>query len=349
MAFIRYISIMVFTMALLVCLAIGASYALFPNDVRIDTAHASESLFMTEPRYLLFSLGALAHPGPRVIVLGSSNVRAGFRPEEMEPLLHRAVFNLSVGGSNIHEMAEVVQLAFTRIPKASWPEVTFLYGIFYGQFENDAHRWMDNITDLDNEGARYGLYVRDDRRLRSNMPASWLSMAEIMLRSRLLVSWFFTHSPVKEALYPALLRLIGQSPSPPDFNSYTLTPAQRQAEIARRVSHIGEVADWDDTFKDLRDLAHTIHDHGSRLVILDLPLPGDGAFHKTLYRQHLAALSGALDKMPGIAVRSMTEEFNDDDFYDLTHPRPRTTPRWARQAAEAILATESAGETPAKP
>ena len=109
MQFARYIAILLSTCLAAYGVLMVVSYVQFPvgEGARIDTGLADKSLFGTEPKYLIFSLDALKRPGPRILFIGGSNVREGFRPEEVQAE-NAPVDNLAVGASEIHETAEVV-------------------------------------------------------------------------------------------------------------------------------------------------------------------------------------------------------------------------------------------------
>lgn len=349
---LRYVGVMLLAMIVLFGALLGMSFIIFPDSPgRIDTGLSEDSLYQTDPKYLFFSLEELNCPGPRVIVLGSSNARSGLRPQQLEPLLGQPVFNLSISGSTIGETAQVVALAYEKIPPTSWAKQTFVYGVTYYQFAAESRYWPGGVTSIDVEAARYGRYTRDGDRWRPRFPAAWMSLFEGALRPQLMVSWAIRRAGQAAGRFvrTSTFRLIGRRTPLTDFDLAVETPQEKNTEIAFRKTIIGPVDEWDDSaFGNLLSLARTIHDHGSRLIILDLPLPRwhreAMAPYQELYRLRLNAISKALAENPGVPVRSIADGFDDDEFVDGVHPRPHATGHWAERAAVEILATQHANE-----
>ena len=346
----RYILIMVMVMAGIYGSLLAISYIAFVDDPdnAIDSARANNTVYGTEPRYVLYKLDELLFSGPQVILVGASNVREGFRPDQLQPLLSRHVNNLAIGSSNIRQVSEVVDLAYSHIPQTLWPELTFVYGAWYGQFVSDARIWSNNQTSIDNEGVRFGLYTLEGGQLKSHIPKALMPTLKGLIRPLMLVQTFYTTTIYNTKLkgQSIFLRLTGKKLKPsirPD-NEFHLTDEQKQGAILQWFNYMGPVEKWDERgFEELLVLAKSIHDHGSHLVILDLPLPSwhrDAVPYQAIYLQRMTALARKLELIPGVSLHSIANDFTDDDFYDSAHPRPRITSRWAELAANFILATE---------
>jgi hypothetical protein len=334
MQFARYVA-----MLLLTCLAVysalmGLSYVLFParEAASIDTSLAGLSLYGTEPKYLFFSLGVLKRPGPRIVFLGASNVRDGFRPQEVQARLGNAipVDNLGVGASEIREISELVDLAYEQIPVSAWRDQTFILGIWYGMFQPDALAWPDGATDLDRERARYGVLGRDGGAL----------LRPVLLISR-VYDLYVTRAVT--AVRVALLRLAGETPADvtvTDRNSFHLTASERAASLVAWRKRMGAPGAWDEKqFQRFDALAREISRRGSRLVLLDLPLPAwhrDALAYDSQYRLHVLSHLKAALVLPGVSYASMRDGFSDEQFYDSAHPRPLAAPLWAARASAAV-------------
>jgi hypothetical protein len=334
MQFARYVVALLATCVAVYGVLMGVSFALFPlrDGAVIDTNLASQSLFGTEPKYLIFSLDKLRHPEPRILFLGASNAREGFRPDEIKARLGKiSVDNLAVGGSEIREITEIVNLAYQEIPAASWRDQTFVLGMWYGMFQPDVLAWPDGATDIDREQSRYGMAGR-----RGGM----------LLRPILLISRVYDlyATPAVTAVRVALLRLAGETPADvtvTDRNTFHLSPAERTASLNAWRKRMGVPDVWDEKqFQRFDALVHEISGRGSRLVLLDLPLP---AWHRGAlaydaeYRLHVAPHVKAALGLPGVSYTSMRDGFTDEQFYDSAHPRPRVTPLWADRASVAVM------------
>lgn len=335
------------------CLALyggllGASYISYPYsaDRDIDTQRAKASLYATEPKYLVFNLSALDHEGARVLLLGGSNVREGLRPNFLKPRIGNVeVDNLAIGACDVREVAQIVDAVYAHVPQTSWSDLTFVVGIWYGLFRTAARSWPNGVTDIDNELLRYGLYYRDGPIMRRRVPQSWEPVLQQALRPLLWISRIYDAyvSTTTDWLRIRLLRLVGEVPldvSVTDRDRFTLTPAQRAASLDYWRQYMGPADAWDGRpFVALAELARIITRHGSRLVLLDLPLPPwhrAGVPYDDDYRRLEQSLLRETAALPGVTYRSMQDNFGDDDFYDSAHPRPRATARWAEQAAGAI-------------
>ena len=83
----------------------------FGGGPRLDASQASSSLFLTEPKYVFMARSRLNTPSDKVLLLGASNMLVGFRQAQVQALLPEVeVHNLSVGGSNIGQVSQIVDL-----------------------------------------------------------------------------------------------------------------------------------------------------------------------------------------------------------------------------------------------
>ena len=335
------------------CLALygtllGASYVAFPDrgEREIDTQQAKDTLYATEPKYLVFNLRALDHPGARVLLLGGSNVREGLRSTSLRPLIGDVeIDNLAIGACDVREIAQIVDAVYAHVPRQSWRDLTFVVGIWYGLFRNEARSWPNGVTDIDKELLRYGLYYRDGNAMRRRMPASWEPALQQALRPLLWISRIYDIyvSASTDRLRIKILRLVGEAPLDvhvEDRDRFTLTPAERAASLEYWRQYMGPADAWDGrAFGVLGDLVRAITGRGSRLVLLDLPLPPwhrAGVPYDEEYRRLEQPFLRDVAALPGVSYLSLRDDFGDDDFYDSAHPRPRVVGRWADRAALAI-------------
>ncbi len=66
---------------------------------------------MTDPKYVFLNRAALRPDAPRIVFVGASNTAVGFKQREVQALVPNAeVDNLSVGGSNMTQIAQIVDL-----------------------------------------------------------------------------------------------------------------------------------------------------------------------------------------------------------------------------------------------
>lgn len=345
----RYLGVFILSFIGLYAVLLALSYLIYPlsaNDA-IDTARASNTIYATEPKYLLFNIDSLRMPTQRVLLMGSSNVREGFRPQQLKPLLgHVEIDNLAIGAGNIRELGQVVDLAYKKLPAAVWPRTTFVVGIWYGLFVSDASSWREGMTDLNVEQVRYGLYRASGRYMvEPQVPCFLMPAFEIALHPLLLASRMYDEAIITPAdtIRVELLRFIGEAPLDlkiDDPNTFVLNAAQRQASLTFWRGYTAAENDWpNEPLKQFSNIAQFISSKGSKLVVLDLPLP---SWHRQaipqyrIYEQRKQAILDKIEKLPGVTYASLEDGFADEDFYDSAHPRPKVTWRWAQRAAVPI-------------
>jgi hypothetical protein len=203
-------------------------------------------------------------------------------------------------------------------------------GIWYGIFQPEALAWPGGATDIDREQTRYGVFGRD---------------GGVPLRPMLLISRVYDLyvTPAVTGVRVALLRLAGETPADvtvTDRNTFRLSAAERAASLDAWRKRMGAPGTWDERqLKRFDVLVREISRHGSRLVLLDLPLPAwhrDALAYDAQYRLRIAPHLTAALALPGVSYTSMRDGFDDDQFYDSAHPRPRATPFWSARASSAL-------------
>ncbi len=160
-----YVLRIIFFFCALYIFMLALSFALFPDDPTsyVDTNEAPQTIYTTDPKYLLFSIDRLARSDTRVILLGSSIVRDGLRPHELSPLLGVSVDNLAIGPSNLTEQRQALEMAYEKIAPENWHKLTIVVGMFYGNFVASGRLYPMGITNLDANKKRYQLSDSDDK------------------------------------------------------------------------------------------------------------------------------------------------------------------------------------------
>src|SRR5580704_15476601 len=111
-----------------------ASYIAVPGAKARDglnSALSVDSIFTTEPKYVFLNRAAVRPEADRIIFVGASNTSVGFKQVEVQQLMPSAeVDNLSVGGSNITQVAQIVDLVQDLQTPAARHRTTFVIGIW---------------------------------------------------------------------------------------------------------------------------------------------------------------------------------------------------------------------------
>jgi hypothetical protein len=331
---------------------LALSYALVPDASRgkgLDSSLAAETIFATDPKYVFLNRAALRPDLPRIVFVGASNSSVGFKQREVQPLLSKVeVDNLSVNGSNITQVAQVVDLVQELQNASARRRTTFIVGIWYGMFVQDRFRWDTpdrdkGDTDIDIERYRYGFYRRTADGPRRLLPPDELALGVILIHPYLVFDQLSRLASKK-------LRdqLFGRAPARTDAerNASVLSEADKNAALKywhEQMHSDGPIAD--EQFVVLRELIAKIHEQGSKVLLVDLPLPRWHAERSPFYADYLRqkkALLADIEGKDGITFLEMADQDADLEFSDEVHPKPRVTPQWAARIA-ALVGTGGAG------
>jgi len=332
------------------------SWVLVPYDGvgdRLNTARAPGSLYLTEPKYVFMARARLNNPLDKAILLGASNMGAGFKQGEVQSRVpNLEVHNLAVGGSNIGQLAQVVDLVRElQTPEARRHNV-YVMGLWYGLFTDDKARWYTldrhaGDTDIDIERYRYGFYKRGEAGAVPLLPPRYFDTGLLLVHPNLVLD------RVARDLTASLRSVVSGKPP-------ALTDAQRNAVVigdAQKQKYLAFWRDYTDGAATVNDtsigvLEHTIESilaEGGRVVLVDMPIPhwhAQGSPLAADYHRRVGALLAGLRGRAGVTVLSMAEA-NDEDFSDEVHPKPRVTGHWADQLA-AVLNDEAGRQQPAQ-
>jgi len=309
----------------------------------LDASRAASSLYLTEPKYVFMERGRLNTPTDKVLVLGASNSLVGFKQAELQRLLpDREVHNISVGGSNITQLGQIVELVREVQTPAARRHDTYVLGLWYGVFASDQARWYTpdrhaGDTDIDIERYRYGFFRRGESGAVPLLPPRFLSSGAALIHPYLVADQLardVTQS-LRERLSGKPHKLTDQ-----ERNARVVSDAERQQYLAFWRNYMGSVDSLSDApFARLRRTVDAIRADGGKVVLVDMPIPRWHAQGSTLhadYERRMAQLLPELEALDGVAVLRLSGD-DDDDFSDEVHPKPRVTPRWAEELAALPL------------
>jgi hypothetical protein len=337
---------------------LALSYALVPKANRgggLDTSLAGGTIFATEPKYVFLNRAAIKPDAPRIVFVGASNSVVGFKQREVQPLLPNAeVDNLSVGGSNITQIGQIIDLVQDLQDSAARRRTTFVIGMWYGMFTQDSLRWATRDrhrgdTDIDIERYRYGFYRRSETGPKQILPSDELQLGVTLIRP------YLVFDALSRLASKALRnRLSGRPPSRTDAERDTtiVSEADKDAAIIywRDQLHNHGTID-EEQFIVLRNLIGTSIARGSRVVLVDLPIPRWHAQRSPFYPSYLMHKKDLLSALEGnekFTYLEMADQDSDLDFSDEVHPKPRVTGQWAARIA-ALIATVGDDRAPGAP
>jgi hypothetical protein len=347
-AVLKQIALLVLSVAGLYAIVLMATLALVPRQQTgvegLDTARASNSLYLTEPKYVFLGRSALNTTADKVIMVGASNVVVGFKQPQVQKLVPSAqVNNLGVGGSNITQVRQIVDL----VQEVQTPEArehnTFVIGIWYGLFADDTVRWNTadrhaGDTDIDIERYRYGFFRRSHSGPVALLPARYLNVGTTLIHPYLVLdSW------ARDATSSLRQRLSGHDKVITDEqrNATILSEAEKQHYLDFWADYMGHKPLSSQQFGVLQTLVNTVVANGGHVILVDLPLPAWHAQRSPYfaeYQQKKQALFASLAHEPQVGMVEMRGENSDENFSDEVHPKPRVAVAWAQQLASALNA-----------
>jgi hypothetical protein len=325
---------------------LAGSYALVPSvseKAGLNSSLAEQSIFTTDPKYVFLNRAAIRPDADRIVIVGASNTAVGFKQSEVQQLVpSQEVDNLSVGGSNMTQVSQIVDLVQDLQDGAARRSTTFVIGMWYGMFVPNEVRWSTpdrhkGDTDIDIERYRYGFYRRTEKGPRQVLPSRQLPLGIMLIHP------YLVFDDLSRAISKGLReRLKGKSPR--------RTDEQRNAAIVPEEDRVTALKYWhqqmhsdgplaEEQFLVLRDLVIRLLAEGSRVVLVDLPIPRWHADRSPYYASYLMRKKNLLDDLnakPGFIYLEMADKDEDLDFSDEVHPKPRVTPIWAQRVAALL-------------
>jgi len=344
---LKQVALLIGSMVLLYGATLALSLLLVPRaqvGQRLDAGLATQSLFMTEPKYVFLARGQLNTAADKVLLVGASNMQAGFRQTQMQAQLPQVeVHNLSVGGSNMTQVGQIVNI----VREVQTPEArrhnTFVIGLWYGLFADDAARWYTDDrhpgdTDIDIERYRYGFYRRTAHGPAPVLPPEHLDWGVTLIHPYLVLD------RTARDLTRSLRNFLAAKPeviTDEQRNATVLSDADKKKYLAFWRTYMGSAQTLSDApFLVLERTVERILADGGRVVLLDIPIPAwhaQGAVLQADYSRRLWPLLDRLKARPGVTVVPAFDS-TDDDFSDEVHPKPRVTNLWAQRLASAVTA-----------
>src|SRR5258708_19949106 len=143
---------------------------------------------MTVTKYVVLGRSVLDNPDRKIILVGASNTGVGFKQKLIQASLSCAnVSNLAMGGANISELGQVIDLVHEVQSDRDRKLNTFVIGLWFGVFVDSDAKYADadrnrGETDVDIERYRYGFYRRPADGPPPVLPPKWLDARCIALR-----------------------------------------------------------------------------------------------------------------------------------------------------------------------
>lgn len=344
MAILRYGFIAIASAVLLYALMVlGSSlvFAAMELGESLDTGSTRTDMFFGVSGLTadVYDRTPLIRDQPQIILMGASNVQK-FRADIVAAHLDGfAAHNMSIGGLPLHDWTRMADLTYEVVPRDAWSKLTFVVGVWYGTFSEGAtsHSWQ-----LDDEMARYGLYRRTahgDYALRipnSLVPAASIALRPVIVDARAWDTFRESNGKIVDALL--LGRPVAQTIDVFEQDIAVLSDSKRRALLIQlRQKENGSISDR--AFAELRALAQHVSRAGSRIVVVDLPIP---QWHANAvpafadYQRRKQPHFAALRKMKNVYYIDLQQGFSDSDFYDTVHARPKAAGMLSERLAAGL-------------
>jgi hypothetical protein len=342
----RYCLLIALSAGTFYALALALSFPAFPARSMpfLDTAEAHGSLYSTPPRYAVYNNAPVMRPGAKYIVIGGSPALLGLRPGRLSQWLGgKPVHNLSLNSPDMSELAQEIRLLCDPLSPERRRETTLILGIDYLQFVDRRRRWTSDITDIDSEAYRYGLYSEADGIPQRRFGERTTRTLTFLLRPLMMFAGIYDEDilPFLTGLKDQARLAIGDPVYEFEISSNGrggMSDRDRQNSIAMWRNYIGPDLS-PAQFQVLAETARYAGTKGIRLLIVDLPLPAWHtqaiAYHQAYERRKAAILpDGAM--MPGVFLLDLTDADAESDFFDSVHPADSAARVWEKRVAGAL-------------
>ena len=344
---LRQSALTLLSFAFLYALLAAASFLVFPDPTSggpRDFQAAEQTLYMTVPKYVFLGRSALANADRKIILVGASNAGVGFRQRLVQSNVDCAtVSNLAMGGANVSEVRQVIDLIHEVQNDRERSMNTFVIGVWFGMFidsdvkyvEGDRHR---GETDLDIERYRYGFYRRTPDGPVAVLPAKWLDAGVMAIRPFLLIE-----KVTREARAGANLVLTGRvsaQRTDDERESVVMSDAEKQDALKYWKETMGRPNDISPAQVEvLKQTIQALLDSGEKVVLADLPIPAwhrKASPYESSYRQALTNLLQEFGDQPNFSSLSMDDLDNDVDYSDEVHAKRHLAAVWSSRLAKKL-------------
>jgi hypothetical protein len=326
----------------------GASFLVLPplsSDGSMDAQLAADTLYMTSPKYVFLGRSVLNSSDRKIILIGASNTANGFRKNIIQPMVGCAkVSNLGIGGANISELRQIIDLVHEVQGEADRRLNTFVIGIAYGMFVDSEVRYADadrhrGDTDIDIERYRYGFFRRTAQGPAEVLPPKWLDAGVTFLRPLLLLEKL-----TRDARSGIFYLLTGHS------NSHDRTEAEREMAVMTEKEKLDALNYWRESMGNKAEISseqvvllkHIVDEllrSGEQVVIADLPIPAwhrDASPYYPAYQQAMQILVQQFADRPGFKFLSMADLDGNLDYADEVHAKPHLARVWSTRLADTL-------------
>jgi hypothetical protein len=333
------------SLAFLYALLAGVSFIVFPDPSSgpRDFQAADRTLYMTVPKYVFLGRSVFDNPDNKVILVGASNTGVGFRQKVVQAALGCAkVSNLGMGGANISEVKQVIDLVHAVQDDRDRPLNTFVIGAWFGMFVDSDVKFADpdrtrGDTDIDIERYRYGFFRRTPDGPVAVLPPKWLDAGVVALRPLLLIE-----KVARQARSSVSEFVVGNTAQRSDAEREVAVMSEQDKKKALEywndtMGHTGEISRAQVAL--LNDTIESLLRSGQKVVLADLPIPAwfrDNSPYQRSYEEAIKTLIQQFGSWPTFASMTMSDLDRDLDYSDEVHAKPHVAQIWSTRLATVL-------------
>jgi hypothetical protein len=303
-------------------------YRDYPNSIYANTAH-----------YAVYGMDQLDNYPRQVFIFGASVTARAFDPEQlMKGIPGYKVHNLSVSGSNITQMVEVIDLLSTRVDWRQLDSAIFVFGVHFVSFlEND--RKFGGLTRIETEELRHHLYRNDGGVIKPELGPPAMTTALFLIKPFAFVYKIKYEadeavSELKDAVVSELkLAMVGfirkaTRRDPPDEKATPTSPSDEATDYrALRTRQFRNAGLTDEQFDLFMKLVTRLDAGGAKIVFVDMPVPSYFRKGFFVYDEYRWKEAGIVHDPP-VHYLDLTALASDGEFSDDAHPRPEFAGKW---------------------
>jgi len=322
-------------------------------------SHPRVSFAEEARRAIFYSPGLSKSKQPIIVIAGASAAQEGFQPRSMQAVMPDLLtHNISVGGANISEVAQLIEHAFkSKLDPELTNNSALVLALSYAMFVPDQKRWRDPIfvppeaikqneihTDVAREALRCPHACNSGSYFFRTAPGWLVTLAK---ERYLFFQPIVRHLPAhpgdlllrKSVWKQDLLQLHKAFSSTKKPSAAPVVPQEPYLVLAHRqmdflTDYMGQPRGvlHDEQFDKLDALIDTVRALGLRVVVVDMPLPSWHREKSPFFAPYQTKLQARMEKHlqdGSIIFVDLTAAIPDDGFRDSVHPNADAAVHWA--------------------
>lgn len=364
---IRHIAILLLYFSILYGVVFLFAFIKYPPPDVLNSQHADETLFKSEPRYLYIGRLFIQRNKKGIILIGPSTVREGFLPEIIsKTIIDYDIHNISIGASNITQMKQAIMLLKELQTTSSFKNSIFVIGTGFQSFKENS---SEDESDLEHEMRKFGFHNSGSTAFKNpTSPAIQTAIAYLYYPL-----FFIDNSINYKIMNPSLndIRELVSSgktiflnhgkTSSPETLAWTPPKSREEREkvivsesikeeaISHWMKYIGSADGTvpEEQFEELNDLVDYFEKNGGNLMVVDMPAPQwmqEMSPNFLDYQKRKLRVIQNIEKSKHIKYLNFQNMNDSFGFYDSGHPKYSYAIKISKRLANEIMKFTSGSE-----